>query len=476
MISHIDWESHTLDQKGNKLSTSAHNIPAGLSLRANFSWTFAGNVVYAACQWATLAVLTKLGSPAMVGQFALGLAIATPVIMFANLQLRNIQATDARNEYLFGDYLSLRLVTTALALLVIAGIVLVTGYPWETALVILAVGVSKAIEAISGVFYGLLQQHERMDRIATSMMIRGALSLIGMTVGVYLTGSVFWGVTGLTIARTLVLVGYDVSTSGWMSNATLPTIGSAGERGDRKAALRPRWETGTLARLAWLALPLGVVMSLISLRASVPRYFIARSLGEYALGIFAAIAYLPQAGTVVVGALGQSATPRLAKHYAAGNGKAFRELLIKLVGIGALLGTAGVLVALVAGRELLTLLYRPEYAQRDLFVWVMVGAGISYVAGLLGHSMMATRHFRVQVPMFIVVTGLTALTCLWLVPTYGLHGAAIALIVGNSVQAGGVLAVIVHALRALRGHTRENERTGCHEAAGSVASGIEGDR
>ena len=40
--------------------------------------------------------LAKLGSSFMIGQFSLGLAIATPVLMFTNLHLRAVQATDAR--------------------------------------------------------------------------------------------------------------------------------------------------------------------------------------------------------------------------------------------------------------------------------------------------------------------------------------------------------------------------------------------
>ena len=66
--------------------------PVALSLRANFSWTFVGNVVYAGCQWAMLVVLAKLGTPEMVGQFALGLAISGPVIMLANTGYRRLGA------------------------------------------------------------------------------------------------------------------------------------------------------------------------------------------------------------------------------------------------------------------------------------------------------------------------------------------------------------------------------------------------
>src|SRR5690349_21224091 len=87
----------------------SQRVASRLSLRTNFIWTFLGNVVYAGCQWGMLVVLAKLGSPEIVGQFALALAVTAPVFMFTNLQTRGVQATDARKEYAFGDYLALRL-------------------------------------------------------------------------------------------------------------------------------------------------------------------------------------------------------------------------------------------------------------------------------------------------------------------------------------------------------------------------------
>jgi len=443
------------------LSTSAHSVTSGLSLRANFSWTFVGNVVYAGCQWGMLVVLAKLGSPEMVGQFALGLAITAPVMLFAGLKMRYVQATDAKWEYVFGDYLGLRLITTVLALLVIAGIVLVSGYRRETALVILAVGTAKAFEAISDAFYGLLQQRERMDRIAKSLMIKGPLSLVALSVGIYLTGSVFWGAVGLVVAWALILAGYDVRSGAMILKALPRPGGPAPDKGDQKARLRPRWEMRTLARLAWLVLPLGVVVALGSLTSSIPRYFIERYQGEYALGIFAAMAYLMTAGNTVVIALGQSATSRLAQYYAAGKGLAFRTLLLKLVGIGALLGAAGVLVAVVAGREILTLLYRPEYAaHHDVFVKLMVAAGIFYVAFFLDYAMTAARYFQVQLPLSAAVMGTMTLACLLLIPSDGLSGVATAVIITAVVQVGGSLAIVAHALRALQRHAGVEEHHG----------------
>ena len=79
------------------------------SLRSNVAWALAGNVGYAACQWAVLVVVARLGSAADVGRLALGLALSAPVMILANLQLRAVQATDALHEHPFGIYLGLRL-------------------------------------------------------------------------------------------------------------------------------------------------------------------------------------------------------------------------------------------------------------------------------------------------------------------------------------------------------------------------------
>src|SRR5262249_21781801 len=90
-----------------------------LALKENFSWTLLGNVVYAFCQWGVLVVLAKLGSPEMVGQFALALALTAPVFLFANMQLSGVLATDSTMTHEFRDYLALRVISTAVGLLAI---------------------------------------------------------------------------------------------------------------------------------------------------------------------------------------------------------------------------------------------------------------------------------------------------------------------------------------------------------------------
>jgi O-antigen/teichoic acid export membrane protein len=433
---------------------AATDLHKPLSLRINFSWILIGNVVYSACQWGMLTVIAKLSTPEMVGQFALGLAVTAPVMMFANLQLRSVQATDARRDYLFSDYLGLRLITTALAFVLIAGLTVIGRYREETAAVILIVGLSKSFEAISDVFFGLLQQRERMDRIAKAMMLKGVLALALMSVLLLISKSLVFGVVGLLAANIITLIAYDIPSGVLL----LRDFDGSETASWGMARLLPRWNFHRLQELSYLALPLGFVMMLISLNTNIPRYFIEHYLGERELGIFAAMAYLIIAGTTVTGALGQSATPKLAKYYAGESGKEFSGLLLKMVGIGAVMGATGLLLALTVGKPLLTVLYRPEYAQHvDVFVWLMLAAGLQYMASFLGYGMTAARRFLAQLPLFLAVTVTSVLMSLLLIPLYGQQGAAVALLIAAGLQLVGSAWILMATLRSISG---TQERSG----------------
>jgi O-antigen/teichoic acid export membrane protein len=408
-----------------------------VSLRRNFAWTVSGNVVYAACQWGILIIIAKLGTPTMMGQFALGLAISAPVFMMTSLQLRTVLATDARDEYRLGNYLALRVLGTALGLTVIGGFVLVSGLRRETAVVVLLVSLAKAAEAMSDIIYGFWQKHEHFDKIAIALSGRGLGSVAAMGAVLYLTRSVALSTAAMAIFWALWLVTYE---RGGAKN--LLSIISAGER------LRPEWDRATGRQLVVLALPLGFVGVLASLNANVPRYFIEHYWGEQALGYFASAAYLQVAGNTFILALCQSAAPRLARYYRSSRDELL-QLITRMVVAAGSFGLAGILVAVFFGRRLLELFYRPEYAQyHRLLVWLMVAGAVNYVVSVLCQVMTASRILKPQLVLFFLTTLVIGVSSGFFVPRFGLEGAAYAMIVGALVCCFGAVALNVVGLRS----------------------------
>jgi glycosyltransferase involved in cell wall biosynthesis/O-antigen/teichoic acid export membrane protein len=422
---------------------------APLSLRKNFSWTLVGNVIYVGCQFLMLSVLARIGGPTMVGLFALGLALTEPIILFANLSLRSVLATDAKDLFSFADYLGLRLTTTTLALLVIAAVAFVSDYRGEALAVIVAIGVAKAFDAVSDVCYGLLQQQERMDRIAKSMMLKGPLGLVAFASAVALTGGLLWGVVALAAVRAVTMLTFDLGNVITTLRRTRTTH-EATEHGRRNAlkAARPRWDRRTLTALVRLSLPLGMVILLVSLATNIPRYFLAQSAGPAALGIYATMVYFVMAGDTLAKALGQASVPRLAAYHAAGNVNAFRRLLSRLLIVALVVGLGGIVGAAVAGAPMLRLLFGNEFAQHaDVLILVMTIGAITFVGDYLGVAITAMRRFSAQVWVHLVEVMVLIAASAVLVRNGGLVGAAWATLLGALIVTAGFGFLLLTGLR-----------------------------
>jgi O-antigen/teichoic acid export membrane protein len=386
-----------------------------------------------------LVVLAKSTSVKSVGDFGLAVAICTPITIFAGLSLSGVQVTDARNEYQFGHYLAVRLISAAVSVTSIAVIVVLSGYSSSTKSLIFLVGLGQAVLIIREVFLTFMQKQERMDLTAGSNVVQGLLSLIAFGLLVRLTGSLLAGVIGLLAVRVLTCVGWDVRCVSHL-------VGRC-RLGDAWAFMRPSWQWSRLWRLVWLAAPLGLTAGLISLNGNVPRYFIERIWGTEALGYFVAVMALPTAGVVIIQAAGASASPRLAKYFVHDR-PAFRPLLLKLVASAGLLGLSGVLIVAVAGGTILGLVFRPAYvAYNYLFLWLMVQASLSYIASFLGYGLIATRRFANLLVLFASVTATTILTAWCLVPWLGLKGGAFALMAGTLLQLAGSTILLNRAMR-----------------------------
>jgi O-antigen/teichoic acid export membrane protein len=408
---------------------------AGLSLRRNFMWMLGGNIFYALCQWAIIIVLAKMTNPLMVGQFSLGLAISTPVIMLANLQLRIVQATDVQRAYRFGEYLGLRTATTSMAFLVIAAIATLISHEPKTTLVVIAVAVAKSIESISDCFYGLFQLNDRLDQSGISMMIRGALSVAGMSTVLYFTRDVLWGVIAMAAAWFTALLLFDAQRGRRFVRRELEPAAPFHTWIDGWKSLRPRYTFSRQWMLTRIAFPLGIVMTLGSLNLNVPRYFVQSAMGETELGVFSTMAYTMTAIGTVIDAMARAAVPKLARYYVSGRIAAFRSLLLKMSGMAGALGILAVVFIMLFGSKVLLILYGPDYAAyASVLVWLTGASGISAVALLLTSGLDSAKRFRVQVPMFAAVVAVNAIACAILVPRYGLTGAAIAPLVAAVVH------------------------------------------
>jgi O-antigen/teichoic acid export membrane protein len=382
---------------------------SGGSLRRGFSWTLAGNAAFAASQWAMIVILAKIGTADQLGHFALAMAIATPVFLFANLNLRAAQATDMAARYSFEDYLVTRLTTSAIAWVATVLIALSLSASREAITAAAAIGLLKCVDSLHDVFYGNLQQRENMRAIARSLIARGAVSLVLFALVLRTTGSLPLAILALTIAWLAVLAAVDVREKVKLEAfARLPrTFGNK--------------------HLVRMALPLGIVAVLDSLNINLPKYVLQLTHGAAAVGHFTALAVLIMTGGVVLSALGNVAMPRLALHAERGEIASVRRIFRALLILAVLPSVLLLPVVFLWGEQLLTLIYNAEIARHvKAFQVLMVAAAIWYATTMMGFLLLALREFQGQVWMYLAMNITTALVCAVAIPAYGVLGGFIA--------------------------------------------------
>jgi O-antigen/teichoic acid export membrane protein len=407
-------------------------------MRRNTAWAFAGNSVYAACQWAVFVLLVKTLTADEAGGFAYAIAVTGPIFVLANVRLRNLLATGIGSPRGLTDYLNARLLTTAAAVTVSLGLGIVVSHRVGSFSVLAVMTLGRACDAMSDLCHGLFQRELDMRSPALGLSINGVLSvgLVGLALAVRPT---------LLTATAAYAAGSFVATACWdlpraaRLRSSLPAL--AFRRGAIRGPIASAW------RLITTALPLGLSSAIGSVQTNLPRYVIAAYLGSAMLAKFAAISYVTMVGHLIVNATSQAALPLLARD-AQSSDPRYRTRLGGLVAGTVVLGAVTVIGTAAIGGPVLTLIYGGDYAEyAGVLLWLVVATVVTFASVFLGTGTTARHRFVAQLIITTTSLVVVGITTGPFVSRYGLVGAAWALAAGAVVE---LSAYVVLTLRDLR--------------------------
>lgn len=408
-------------------------------MKKNTAWAFAGNTVYAGCQWVVFVLVVRALSAHEAGTFAYATAVTGPIFVFTNVRLRNLLATGVETAGGFGDYLTARVLTTvaAVVMALCAGAVVSPGLGAFAIVGVMALG--RACDALSDICHGLFQRDFDMRTAAAGLSVNGIVSVV-------LVAFV------LVVSRSLV-----AATAAYAAGSLVALLAW-----DLPRTMRRRWTNGRPDRVrrslgqstasAWqlivAALPLGLSAAVGSVQTNVPRYVITFSLGAASLAKFAAISYLPLIGHLIVNATSQAALPILAQDARTSDAHYRTRLAVLVFGTIAA-GAAAFLATLEYGGLVLGFVYGSEYAMYSrVLCWLSAATVITFASVFLGTGTTARRRFHAQ--FVISVSSLVAVgACAFpLVTAYGLIGAAWALFAGAVVEFSAYAFLTIRDLRS----------------------------
>lgn len=402
------------------------------SLSSGFQWILAGSVSSAAANWGAIVLLARFSAPETLGAYALGLSMASVAFSLSGLELRTLQVTQQQDDPPFNAYFSLRLATSLAALGVLA--LLALQRQEFTAAAIVTVAAGRAFDSLSDILYARFQVLHRVDHMGISQILRAVLSIGLLAATLWLPMTPMASVAAVPAASVCVFFLHD-----------LPVI-----RGHRvPVVIRFAGAPGQNTALVRAGLPFAIISMMVAAIAAMPRLTIARESGPADVAAVAALSYLAIAPNLLVTALGQAGMRSLAMSFASGDRRAALSGATRLLGMSGAVGCAALGAALLAGRQILQIVYGTRYAGYEWELTLFLGAGaISYLNAGLGYCLSSARITAPQIPMMATVCAVTFVACTLLIRQWGIAGAAAGQAAGMFVQFVWSSAVFAQRFRA----------------------------
>lgn len=389
-----------------------------LLLLKKAKWLVGGNFVFAFSQWIILIFFARMTNQENLGQYALALAIVTPVFAISNLQLRPLYILDVNSEqkYTYTHFYYLRLICSFIAL----ACCLVLGLFFNVSiLVLLLVGLLKFFESYSDIIYAYYNAHDQTQLISKSLFLKGTLSVLAVAIGLYL----FDFYTALILFLMVYLVVWL-----FIDNLYIQKTQEI-----KKMSL----DLGMMKS----AIPMGISLGIVTLQSNIPRLFLDQYASIEAVGIFTVLSYFIIVGSIFINSICQYLSPRLT-HAWNHNRAYFKKLLSMALLIAGGLGLIAIFLSYFMGEFVLNLVYGAEYvAYTDAFVLTMVAGFILYLATVLGYTLTAIGFIKQQVYLFSIVLIFSVLVSYLCIPEYGIVGGIYTLMVSYLVQC--VLSLLV---------------------------------
>lgn len=181
-----------------------------ISEKDKFIWNLLGSLSTAVISVIFLIVVSRILNHSQVDTYGFAYALGSLYFVIGLFQVRNYQSTDINGKFSFTIYFTTRLLTNGLMVAATLGYLLVKDYILEKNIIILLMILYRATDALSDVFQGNFQQHERLDLAGKSLFFRNVFITLVFTLSLIITQQLIFSLTTLLICSILCIVYFDV--------------------------------------------------------------------------------------------------------------------------------------------------------------------------------------------------------------------------------------------------------------------------
>lgn len=186
-----------------------------------FAWNILGSLASAAMSTLLLLSVARLLDSYNADVFSIAYAVGNLLITVATFQVRDFQATDIKEKYSFNNYFYARMLTILIMMLVAIGYVFIHDYDVYKSLCVLLICFYRSSDALSDVFQGMFQQHERLDIAGKSLFFRNGFIFVGFTIALMSTHKLLLSLIIMNVLSFSFVIGFDFLLSRYFSKISI---------------------------------------------------------------------------------------------------------------------------------------------------------------------------------------------------------------------------------------------------------------
>ena len=396
------------------------------SIMAAIGWLIPSRLFYTVSQWVMLMAVARITDLATVGAYGLALGITTLVFRLLEFGMSQSANIDHNQDTSDEDYIFLRNALSVIGIIIccVTGLVVFRGQ--LVGLLIATMSISKAVETQTTLTYAFFRRSDRVDYMAQSLVLRGLLGALSFVGILYTTGSLIWALFGLAASWLCVAFLLDhrrLQIGFWtksdpVSPAQIFTTYVKRLRSSHELALQ--------------LMPLAIAGAAAYGTGVIPRVMLEAYSSSDMVGIFTAIFYPLQAGSLILLSLNQVFLGPMSS--ALQKGKIIRGLKMFIL-LSALIGVScifGLLFIVFAGKPFLKLAYGFEYAFYDDQLLFLALAWIPrYFGSAFKAITVSLRMFKETLWSNVAMFSVTGVASIYFIPHLGLNEAIWTVSIGH---------------------------------------------
>ena len=406
-----------------------------LSVSQNAFYNMIGALVFCFCQWITSALLVVHLSPdesAVQNTGLLQLAISVTNIFFAIscYNMRTYQISDTKNEYSYGDYIGMRIVTAVIAVLLCVVYVIVLGYSAKNIVCIMLYMVFKLNETFSDVLHAINQKNYRMDYICISYCMRGVSSVIAFAAAILLFNDVLIAIAVMGAVCILEVWIYDVRVT------------------RQFGSIKPIFNKKIITKLLVVCMPAVVSSTAFTAITSIPRQTLEAMRSEEALGYYGTIATPLLVVQILATSIFNPMLTELAEFYNQGDVASFTKRIVKNLGLLICISASVCVGVALLGNFAVGIVFGKKFVPYTYLMYGIIGCTTMYVISwLCTNTLIIMRRLKVCMIASLIALAVSALLARPFINLFEMNGVSFSIIIAYIIHISLCFVVIYNNLK-----------------------------